>query len=85
MLIVITNQLCACFFVTNDRFAFSRRVRRRLILSMSSLLYMNIDVFCEVIKYLDPIQVLVTMSPETRNRILLRSFIQMYPKDLLSK
>lgn len=24
---------------------------------------MNIDVFCEVIKYLDPIQVLVTMSP----------------------
>jgi len=26
---------------------------------------MNIDVFCEVIKYLDPIQVLVTMSPPT--------------------
>lgn len=54
-----------CLFVTNARFAFSRRVPEDPHLFMSSLLYMNIDVFCEVIKYLDPIQVLVTMSPLT--------------------
>ena len=85
MLIVITNQLCACFFVTNDRFAFSCRVARRLILLMSSLLYMNIDVFCEVIKYLDPIQVLVTMSPLSLLSDSSRSSIERNSKSVLSE